>query len=213
MCQWLQYPDLTFEQETHTYLWKGIRKPSVSQILQSVGTFNHDTEYWNPIGYGKFAKMYSNSADFGSAFHKIASGILLNKKVKYPEQIEPWVIQFKLFLSKYPLIPIIDNAGNPVVEYPMYSVKHGYCGMPDVLAYNAKREVCVIDWKTSAAHEKHYNYQTAAYAQLVEEVLKVKVKRRISVRITDEKYDLLDRFGHPEDVIMFNSCNNVLKMA
>jgi hypothetical protein len=190
-----------------------VKKISVSQVLQSVGTFDSEKEIWEPIGYSHFAKRFESASNFGSAFHKVASGIMLGKKVNYPEQIEPWVIQFKSFLLKNPLIPIIDKNGNPVIEYPMYSLKYGYCGMPDVLAYNAKRDVCIIDWKTSAAHEKHYNYQTAAYAQLAEEVLKVKVKRRISVRITDEKYDLMDRFGHPEDLIMFNSCNNVLKMA
>jgi hypothetical protein len=213
MCHWQQYHDLTFEQETHTYLWKGIRKPSVSQVLQSVGTQDPITGYWNPIGYGKFAKMFANSAEFGSAFHKVASGLLLGKTVKYPPEMDLWVIQFKRFLSCVPLIPLVDKNGNPIIEYPMYSVKHGYCGTPDLVAYNAKREICVIDWKTSSSHEKHYNYQTAAYTQMVEEIFKVKVKRRISVRITDEKFDLLDRTGHPEDLIMFNSCLNVLKMA
>ena len=213
MYQPLQYPDLTFEAETHTYLWKGIKRPSVSQVLQSVGTQDPDTGFFNPIGYGKFSKMYSNSAEFGSAFHKVASGLLLNKTVKYPEEMNAWAEQFKKFLSCVTLIPIIDKNGTPVVEYPMYSVKHGYCGTPDVIAFNSKHEICIIDWKTSAAHEKHYNFQTAAYSQLAEEVLNVKIKRRITVRITDEKFDLLDRTGHPEDLIMFNSCLNVLKMA
>lgn len=210
---WQQHPDLTFNEDLHHYFWRGCRKISVSQVLQSVGTLDNESGYWNPVGYGKFAKMYANSAEFGSAFHKIASGLLLGKTVKYPPEMEQWVAQFKRFLSCVPLIPLVDKNGNPVVEYPMFSVKHGYCGTPDLIAYNAKREVCVYDWKTSAAHENHYNYQTAAYAQLVEEVFKVKVKRRITVRITDEKFDLLDRTGRPEDLIMFNSCLNVLKMA
>lgn len=213
MSHWLQYPDLTFDAEEHKYLWKRVKRPSVSQVLQSVGILDEKSGYFNPIGYGKFAKMYSNAADFGSAFHKVASGIILGKNVKYPEDMESWVIQLKAYLKSYPLIPLIDKNGNPIVEYPMYSIKYGYCGTPDLVAYNAKREICVIDWKTSAAHEKHYDYQTAAYAQLVEEVHKIKVKRRITVRITQDKCDPLDRVGQSTDFIVFNSANNLLKMA
>ena len=213
MSYWCQYPDLTFQEEGHRYLWKGVPRRSVSGVLSSVGTLNEKTGFFDPVGYGHFAKQYENAAEFGTAFHKIASAIVQGKNVKYPVEMESWVIQLRAYLKAYPLVPINDVNGVSIIEYPMYSVRHGYCGTPDLVACNAKREVCVIDWKTSAAHEKHYDYQTAAYAQLVEEVHKLRVKRRITLRVTDTKYDPLDRTGHSEDLIMFNSLNNVLKMA
>jgi hypothetical protein len=208
---WLQR-DLTFDAESHTYLWKGIKKLSVSQILQSVGVIN-DKGYFEPLGYGEFAKRYEESANFGSAFHKIPPAIISGKNVKYPEVMEPWIAQLRLFLKEYPLIPICDANGVTIQEYPMYSVKYGYCGTPDFLGFNSKHEIVLVDWKTSAAHAKHYNWQTAAYAQLIDEVHKIKVKRRLVVRFTETNFYIEERYNKPEDFIAFNSCLNVLKMV
>lgn len=213
MSYWIQYPNLTFEPDGHKYLWKGNIRPSVSKVLESVGVMN-DKGFYNPIGYGHFAKQDENIANFGSAFHKVAPAIVLCQDVSYPEVMEPWISNLRKWLKKKPIVPIKDKNGVNIIEYPMYSVKYGYCGTPDIgAAYNKKGEACLIDWKTSGKHEKHYNYQTAAYAQLMWEVHGIKVKHRITVRTTDTDCDPLIRTNHPEDWIMFQSCLNVLKMA
>lgn len=213
MSYWLQHPDLTFDPEEHKYLWKGSERPSVSQVLESVGILNRKNGFYNPIGYGHFAKQDINIANFGSAFHKIAPAIVLNQNVSYPETMEPWVANLKKWLSKNNLRPIKDKNGIYIIEYPMYSVRLGFCGMPDMYALNKKDDVCGIDWKTSQKLEKHYRYQTAGYDILTEEVHGFKTKHRIAVRITDTDIEDEVRTNKPEDRIMFQSCLNVLKMA
>jgi hypothetical protein len=210
MSHWLQ-TDLTFEPEEHVYCWKGVPRRSVSQVMESVGILDKETGFYNPVGYGKFAKRFDSAREFGNTFHKIAPAIVQNKPVRYPAEMDPWIVQLREYLRSNPLQPLIDINGVPIIEYPMYSVKYGYCGTPDLVAYNSKFEVCVIDWKTSAAHEKHYNYQTAAYEQLVREVHNVKTKiRRITLRITDKENDPVDRSGQPIDWIKFQSMLNIL---
>lgn len=213
MSYWIQHPDLTFDPENHIYRWKGCERPSVSKVLESVGVLDQKSGFYNPIGYGHFAKQDVDIANFGSAFHKIAPAIVLNQKVSYPDVMEPWVAQLRKYLSKYPLFPLKDKNGFYIIEYPMYSIKYGYCGTPDMVCKNKKDEICIVDWKTSSAHEKHYNYQTAAYDKLTEEVHGIKAKHRITVRVTESEFDPLIRTNKPEDWIMFQSCLNVLKMA
>lgn len=209
MSYWLQ-KDLTFDSESHTYLWKGIKRLSVSQILQSVGIIRENGSI-DPMGYSDFAKRYERAANFGSAFHKIAAALIAGKNVKYPDLMGPWVDQLKRFIKQYPLVSIYDINGVAIQEYPMYSIKYGYCGTPDFLGYNHNHEIVLIDWKTSTSYAEHYNWQTAAYAQLIEEVHKIKVKRRLIVRFTECQFYIDERYNKPEDWIIFNSCLNILK--
>lgn len=213
---WLQYPRLTFEADTHTYKWDGKVAQGYSGIMQSVATkrkTQDGKEYFVECGYSKFSQHDDTNRKLGSAVHKIFSGKICGKIVHYPESIQPWVDHFDEFLKEYPLTPLVDQNGNYICEYPIYHEKLKYCGTLDLLAWNWKHELCLIDWKTSAVFERHYHAQTAAYAQLVEFLFKLKVKNRIVVRITDKEQKKEERVNKPEDFIWFNSVHNVLKMA
>jgi hypothetical protein len=209
LSHWIQYPDLKFDPVEHKYTWKGVVKPSVSTVLGSVGT-KTESGYFNPVGYGTFAKQNPDLAEFGNTVHKIAPALVLKKKVLYPESMENWISKLKAYLEKESYTPLKDANGNYLIEYPMYS--SGYCGTPDLIALNRKSEICAIDWKTSDAFVEHYYYQTAGYARLVREVHNLKVKHCIIVRINDNKCDHIVR-TNKTDLIVFSSCLNIVKMV
>lgn len=211
MSFWIQYPNLKFDPVEHIYTWNNVERPSVSNVLERVGVLK-ESGYYNPVGYGKFAKQDPYLAEFGNALHKIAPALVLKKAVKYPESMEPWISKLKEYLEKNPLIPLKDKYGHYLIEYPMYS-KSGYCGTPDLVALNKKNEICVVDWKSSEAIVKHYHYQTAAYGKLVSEVHKLPIKNRITVRINENKCDDEVRKYKSEDLIVFMSCLNIVKMV
>lgn len=210
MSYWIQYPDLTFDPVEHKYFWKGVVRPSVSQVLSTIGVKN-DNGFFNPVGYGHFAQQNADLAEFGNTVHKIAPALVLEKKVLYPESMENWISKFKEYLKKNPYTPLKDKNGNYLIEYPMCS--SGYCGTPDLIAMNTKGEICIVDWKTSDAFVKHYHYQTAGYARLAKEVLKLNVKHRIIVRINEDKCDHVVRTNKSKDLIIFSSCLNIVKMV
>jgi hypothetical protein len=178
--------------------------------LSKVGVKNN--EYFTPVGYSDFAKQDPDIAEFGNAFHKLASYVVICENVEYPESMAPWVNNLYRFLKNYPFRPIQDKDKRYLIEYPMRS-KSGFCGTPDLVAYNIRDEVCVVDWKTSSTHDKHYRYQTAAYSKLVEEVHGIKVKHRYTVCITDKSFSIEVRTYKPEDLIIFSSCLNLCKMV
>jgi len=161
-------PDLSFDDETHTYRWRGSVCIGVTSLFDRVGTRQDDKHPWNPIGCPDFCKTEHDS-NFGSAFHKIPEIVLNGGNPKYPESMKPWVENFYQFLEKYPVKPLYDQNGKPLIEYPVYSVKYKYAGTIDLVAW-LDSTIYLIDWKTSSSYQKSYSLQTAAYEQAFREV-------------------------------------------
>jgi len=219
MCNWIQYPNLTFNEEKHVYLWNNVPVIGSTSVLSSVATLKKrkdGTEDWNPIGYSRFARS-EDAANFGKAFHKICQIEVVGGDADYPEIMQPWVDQFHLFNNKYKLLPYEDKNGVSIVEYPMYSERYGYAGTPDFFGwinYRGRNVLALIDWKSSTSSQIHWRWQIASYIQLCKEVLKIKEKViGISVRFDEDYYEVDIRDTCPEDWIGFQSVLNVFKMA
>ena len=211
-------PGLLFDAAKHEYFWYGKKVPSVTQILHSVGTLkkqNDGSEMWKPIGFDNRFTRDDIAANFGTAFHKVASIILTGGIPSFPPAMEPFVRVFRQFLSDFPIVVLQDKLCNPLVEYLLYSERYGYAGTPDaVVLAKGGAEVWLLDWKTSTTFQNYWNFQTAAYEQLIKEVLGIKKKiiRKV-IRFTDTRYFVQSRTNNPEDWAGFQSCLNLLRMA
>lgn len=221
MGYWIQYPDLQIDEVAHVYTWKGSRARGVTSVFSDVATrkiLPDGNTAWEPVGFDErfvSAAVTQAAIDFGHTFHKIGAIILRGGVPGYPAPMEPWVRQFRRFLVDWQIHPLWDDRGNPIVEYPLYSERMRIAGTPDLLAlFGRKRSVGLFDWKTSTSNQDHWRAQTAAYAEMSKEVLKIKQKIvHIPVRFTETGYTPDIRDNHPEDFIWFRSLHNVLKAA
>jgi len=111
---------------------------------------------------------------------------------------------------------LTDPEGNKLIEYAMYSERFGYAGTPDLVAMDSKETVIIFDWKTSTTEQVHWDYQLAAYEQLVKEVFSIKKKIiRKTVRFEENSYHVRTRAGITcmADWTAFQSCANVYKIS
>jgi hypothetical protein len=224
-------PDLKFDERTHTYTWRGRVVPSVTQVLSRVGVITPKQELdkdgnvktvdeWTPVGFNPNHvndKKLKEAADFGSAFHKVAAGILEGKTVYYPEKMEPWIGQFRRCQDLQGLDPFCDSDSNIYVECPLYSEKYGYCGTFDMLGSIGVMGCKIYDWKTGTGKESFWPLQLAAYAQLVSECLGFKNICGEVIRFSESGYNIfpvLEKFNeYGLEFQEFNSCLNVYKMV
>jgi hypothetical protein len=95
----------------------------------------------------------------------------------------------------------------------MYSVTYRYAGTPDLIALDSRGVINLLDWKTSTTYSKTYALQTAAYEQLVREVLGYKREKivRKTILFAPDGYKIFS--GEKTDWNNFLSLYNTLKFA
>jgi hypothetical protein len=205
---------LTYDPENHVYKVDGAIKPSVTQIISNVGARKPGKDgksYWSPIGFDdRFFDDSGNSSTFGKHFHFVARCKVQEKDVEYDSKMRPWVRGLEKFMKKEK--KIISNIQQQLVEIPLYSEKYGFAGIPD-WHFISLASIYVIDWKTGT-FRKSSRIQTAAYAQLVAELLKTgSLMHRWTVTILPDDYKIDKRYREREDWNKFQSLLNVWKMA
>jgi hypothetical protein len=222
-------PDLKFDERSHIYKWKGRDVPSVTQVLSNVGVRvklpelqGDDVEYpprWVPVGFDDTWLKDDTSAQFGSAFHKVAAGILEGKTVYYPEKMEPWIDQFRRFVDENGIVPKRDINGTPMVEYPLCAEKHPalFCGTFDLAVdvEDKKNTVLIYDWKTGTGKESFWGMQLAAYGKLLSEQLGCYIVGKV-VRFSEGGYSVENVYNERENDMPwwnFTNCLNVYKMV
>lgn len=192
-----QSKDLTFDEASHRYYFKGIPVKSVTQKLSEVAVqVNGD---WKPVYDNRFS-INPIAANFGKAFHKLCAYNLLGMDFDVPDQMRGWFDQFLKFRKEHNFLsPIKDGFGMPMIEYPMAHTMFRYCGTPDVIfeadksaPLQFRNKIVVCDWKTSVTEMDYWGAQTAAYAELFKNVFPELVKNRriltMSVRFEENTY-------------------------
>jgi hypothetical protein len=129
--------NLTFDPDTHEYRWNGVIVPSVTQILNRVGVKKDDDGPFKSFGQGEFFQADENAARFGNALHAVAKYEMLGQGCEYDPALQPWVNGLEMFITEHQWLK------------------------------KEERRLYVIDYKTSDAAQKHWNYQTAGYDLLV----------------------------------------------
>jgi hypothetical protein len=214
-----QHPRLVFDEKTHTYLWDGVKKPSVTGILSSVAVNG------KPIADTRWFGEDDTARNFGHAFHKMAAMIWRGQGFDIPDAMAPWCESMMKFKKEFkflrPFISSIDS-----IECPMYHEALGFCGTPDLIAEVSgpcpvlfKNAIVVLDWKTSTREMGHWQYQTAAYMDLFKAAsgLPCGGMRPVtmSVRFDEKGPHVKTRVGSEikADWNYFLSCLNVYKGA
>ena len=146
--------ELLFSDESHTYSWRGIVIPSVTQVLVSAGFI--------PISC-----MDEEAAERGSVVHRICQlddeGSL--ERYHVHKDATPFLEAYRRFKKDVGLECL-------EIEQPKFSRRHRYAGTPDRDGHTPpskgkrKKTNVIIDIKTSAAIQGWHRYQLAAYAKL-----------------------------------------------
>ncbi len=167
--------NVTFEPVSHKYFDESGREyPSVTTILKHFGI--------SP-DYDKFGN--DNARDFGTAVHRVCELYDLGTLNEYTfdSRIEPYLNGYKKFLKEF-------SPEWTLIETPMISRIWGFAGTPDragiMLAKN-----CGIDLKSGAPHPSH-EIQTGGYDVLIEENMKIKIKKRASLYLLPDDFRLIE---------------------
>lgn len=167
---------VNFTEEGHIYRdIDGNKIPSVSEILQSSGA--SDFSFVNP-------DVMERAQRFGTAFHRSAHLLEQGKLKAYDPALEPWISNLKRWVE-------ISHPRWLRMEQPIASSAFKFAGTPDRFGDFLEERNTVLDYKTGSYSPAHA-LQTAAYQILIEEYLKLKVKHRFTLYISDEKYNLVE---------------------
>jgi hypothetical protein len=215
MCFWKQYPNLTLDdnfKETHIYRWKEFVADSSTQVLGAVA--RKIKGKFVPICDSNWCKN-EVAANFGNSFHKAIAYIETGIDVEYPDEMKPWIEQYKKWRKGYSDYEIaVDENGVKLIEYPMYSERFKYCGTPDAVFIRKKGpgEILLVDWKTSTAEIPYWKYQIASYENLIIEVFPEFVyRRKLKSMAVQFKEDAVYEHKNtsPADWAIFQSCLNI----
>jgi len=200
---------LKFDEKTHTYTLNGKKIPSVTQILNRVGTRNDEGSPWQSVSGGDFMRD-ETAAVFGTEFHKAAAARIMHNKFTYDPVMQPWINGLENFLSEY-------EFWDCEVEISHHS-KFGFAGTMDLFGsykHKDRAGLCVLDWKTSTTISKSTRFQTAGYEQIAREKYSIygnKLIDRLTVRIFENGYEVdLRTRKHSSDWNKFLSILNVYK--
>jgi len=157
-----------FQEEGHLYFnERGVKVPCVSDILAHFGF--SDFSFVNP-------EVLKAAQDFGSNVHATTHLYDIDDLAECDPQVEPYLDGWIKFKAAYGFDEF------EVIEEPMYSKVWGFAGMPDRVFKDI-----LPDIKTGS-QMVHHKIQTAFYQILVEENYKIKIRKRLSVYLRENKY-------------------------
>lgn len=181
--------DFTFCEKTHTYKNKGVRIPSVTQILNEwvkIKT-NRDAHYYvhTVSGVTISAETFRYAGDRGNAIHhgtKLVLEGILDWDVLDAILVDP-LHKFETWMKEYDVHMGVDTQ----CEVSMMSERYQYAGTPDIIT-PIKGVMSVIDIKTGAWGQAAA--QLEAYEQLYREITGYKGKiNHYVLDLSGKKYD------------------------
>ena len=160
----------------HQYTANGEIIPSVTQVLSSLNDFSSITP-----------DVLENASQRGTAIHAMVD-LYINKKLDLSAldarlygRLAAWIEFTNLYL------PNIIGC-----EKLVYSAKHGFAGTLDIVCL-LEGKLSLIDIKSSKAAASTANLQLAGYQIAYEEMVGVKVSRRMAVILKDDgKFEVLE---------------------
>jgi hypothetical protein len=173
----------TFDPEKHEYALNGLRLPSVTQILESVGL--------SPDYSGVPADHLEFARDRGDKVHKATA---LDDRGDLDEdtldpRIAPYLEAWRQFRRDHHFEPV-------EIEFMFYSKRHGYAGTLDRLGASDLAEHTLIDLKTCQKIDlKSVGPQTGGYSwgycEFSGQAIYKQIKR-FAVRLQPDGYKLIE---------------------
>ena len=151
--------------------------------------------------------IMERACTFGSACHKATE--LHDLGTLDIDSLDPAIVPYlegwKNFLKDYGLTFTPEE-----IEQRLVSKRHGFTGAPD--RWHTKKGL-LIDIKSTTAMYPATAIQTMAYQMLIEETLKIKIKKRIGVQLTGQpgKGYKIAPYKDTSDKSVFLSCLNVYR--
>lgn len=144
--------DLDFDSETHVYRHRGLRLPSVTQIMRPMKLLLYN---------GIAADTMATAAGRGTRAHEQVEAIVKYGVVESDEDTKPYIDAFMSFQS-------MARPTWLASEYAVYHKQMRYAGTIDLIGFIGKDDgngVDVIDLKTTASyHPVMLSTQLGAYA-------------------------------------------------
>lgn len=162
--------EIDFEPDAHIYTLRGIRLPSVTQIMEPMSLMLYS---------GIPASTLNEAADRGSRAHEQISNYVTYGYLETDEDTESYIEAFNKFESEYQ--PIWLGS-----EVRTYHKTMRYAGTIDLLAYitpDNGEGIDVIDIKCTAAfHPVMLSTQVSAYAEALRSH-GIKIRRRYGLQL------------------------------
>lgn len=171
--------DLEFEEETHTYKYKGRRLMSVTQVLENVGISDFSMVP---------AQVLERAQNYGTAVHRTIEWFEKNQldEDNLALQLLEVLDQWKKFKQDRKVKILLS-------EQKLFSLKYCYAGTMDAILTLDDGPISILDIKTGPSYQSH-QIQTAAYEQLWRENRSDKKPRivpRYTLLISDDSYQLV----------------------
>ena len=167
---------LTYNEETHTYTLNGVELPSVTQIITSIGL----------VDYSMISKdLLDYKADIGRKVHKTIEyhdNNELDDSELHP-LLKNYLEQWKKFKKDF-RFHIVES------EIKTFHPVYKYAGTVDKLGRIDDYYV-IVDIKSGGASPSH-SIQTSAYKEMIEKNMKIKVRKRYAVYLTEENYTVVE---------------------
>lgn len=193
---------LTFEPEGHIYRWDGVRKPSVTQVLQRAHDFRFVPD-----------DVLEAAQERGSYVHSMThyddQGDLDDDEERDGEH---WgrLLGWRKFMADY-------RPNWRYREQPFYSEAIEVATTPDccgLLEAISPIQQWIVEIKTSATPHRVWGMQTAAQRHIVAETDPMfALARRASVRLFDDGTYKFDEWKNPMDMKAFIGLLNLLQWS
>ena len=175
-----------------------MNEPRVTGIMQAEGLIDFSMVRQD---------IMERAQSFGKGVHAVTEfwdkNILDMKSVA--ESLIPYLSGWKNFLKDYNLTFTPEE-----IEQRLVSIKYGFTGAPD--RWHTEKGL-LIDIKSTTTMYPATAIQTMAYQMLIEENLKIKIKKRIGVQLTGQpgKGYKIAHYNDTSDKSVFLSCLNVYR--
>ena len=203
-------PDAKWERKSGATTYGGIKDKSTPlkywvakitvKFLQEILNKRAITKFDLDEAKGKHREKLQEAATSGTKIHDWCEQYVKGNKPPMPEE-DDVLIGVNAFLDW-----VKENKVKFVsAERLLYSMEHDYCGSADAVArLNGKKDLYLIDYKTSGGLYNDVMMQTAAYSKVHEEMGYGKIKGRYAVRLekrTAEEFQAeMDEKGKPNEV-------------
>ena len=155
--------DLIFNEENHSYTYKGHIVPSVTTIVQRTIFFD---KYRDVPEY-----ILKQASEKGSLIHKEIEEYIKLGKVGFTEELDNFIKPFENMIMDYSFVSSEKQIGD-----------ENYAGTIDLKFVNKEGQTCLADIKTTSSLDTEYvAWQLSFYAELYEKIYKTHISRLYAI--------------------------------
>ena len=185
---------LEFNEEEHRYTWDGTVVPGVTTVLKPLSNYDMVPQH-----------IMEKAAARGHAVHLATE--LHDEGTLDEESMDPTI---KPYLDAWKMFRETQGYGIVVSEARVFSEKGMYAGTLDRIL-EKKGHYYLGDIKSTFAHIPTVGPQTAAYQKAWEEVMGIKIKGRLSIRLKTDGHPEVTELNNRSDLAIFNNCLAIYK--